>query len=177
MRRRIRLAAIFRTFAIFMMLSVSVLGLSQQSTNATFDETLHWIIDFLSRNEGHTGHLVIARDLIHRGSGDSLGDTDDYFFYSDIQRIEIYEYTNLRNDEGGRVYSVRISGQIYDCSQVDNVQDGSDAKRACPRHPGYFDLDFVNKNVASKENCQRLLNAFQHLAELSGAKVNQKEPF
>lgn len=90
--------------------------------------------------------------------------------------MEKYAPIECGNSQICPLSSFFIFGNNVRCSDLDVVTEAQ-VKSICKKHVGVLELEFKNKHQATSEDCRRLLNAFKHLAELDGAKVNQKEPF
>lgn len=163
-----RAKSMLRFAAIILIVSaVSIRAFSQSSGEGpSFQETVQWIQQFLA-DQGY------ANKQFHFSDYGIDEDNNELMEYSDMQRIEIWQDTSKID-----VYFLQFTGPAYDCNAIDHEIPATEVKTRCARRDvATMWLRFRNENEASKENMQRLLNAFKHLAELSGAKVNQKEPF
>ncbi|MGD0913911.1 MAG: hypothetical protein ABR928_18595 [Terracidiphilus sp.] len=149
-----------KRLALILCFSLTILIGGNLALAQSADDTLMWLRDFVAKNGGDSNGHVFRDAVIVNGSGQSA------MFYSEIKNVENWYHGN---DSGP--HFVRVSGAIHDCSDM----PGGTCFGACPSSAGYFDIELPSNN--NRATIDRIVKALSHLAELNGAKVNQKEPF
>lgn len=122
----------------------------------SFEESRSWLNDFISAHGGLKIKVKVEEDVIH-----TFDYSNDFAIrFGDIAKVETWSSSNGS-------YYVRVTGERVGC------ESGFDG--CGNRESGYIDMELNQE--PTKENCERMVKALTHMAELQGAKVNQKEPF
>jgi len=114
-------------------------------------ESLDWLQTFISSHGG------LTRDLEVWSTG--VGNRD---FHALIGWEAIKTVKSMSYDDTNRHF-VRVTGDCF----------GESCEYVCKS--GFYDIELHDE--PTYENVARMIKALVHIAELHGAKVNQKEPF